>query len=80
MSGVQAVFQILGSIWNGFFGLETPFFGLTFKQIFIGFFVVVISIRILWDLLGLGAAVVNNASNLGQRAANRIRSNRRKKD
>lgn len=76
MSGVEAVFRILGEIWNGFFGLTSPFFGLTFKQIFVGFFVVVISIRILWDLLGLGAAAINTTTNISRSAVNRSRSRR----
>lgn len=76
MSAAEAVLRILGSIWNGFFSLESPFFGLTFKQIFVGFFVVVISIRILWDLLGLGAAAIDTASGIGRRAVGRSRYNR----
>lgn len=76
MNVVQAVMQILGSIWNGIFGLTSPFFGLTFKQIFVGLFVVIISIRILWDLLGLGAAVIDNVTYIGQRAVRHSRSSR----
>lgn len=64
MSGVQAFLEIVKSIWDGFFSLTSPFFGLTFKQIFIGLFVVLVSIRLLWDLLGLGSAVVNNATSI----------------
>lgn len=76
MSAVQAVLQIIGSIWNGLFGLESPFFGLTFKQIFIGLFVVIISIRVLWDLLGLGAAAIDTTTYIGRRVASRSRRNK----
>lgn len=60
MNTVRAVMQIFGAIWDGFFGLTSPFFNLTFKQIFIGIFVVLFSVTILWHLLGIGGSVFND--------------------
>lgn len=74
MSAPQAFLQIVKSIWDGFFALTSPFFGLTFKQIFIGLFVVLVSIRLLWDLLGLGSAVVNDVTSLGTQGLRSARS------
>lgn len=67
MSGIQFVMEVLRSIWNGFFGLEWPGVGLTFGQVFIGAFVVFISMRILLSLLGLGAGAVNMISHRDKR-------------
>lgn len=80
MSAVEAIFTIIKEIWNGLFGLESPFFGLTFKQIFIGLFVVIISIRVLWDLLGLGAAAIDTATGIGKRAVGHSRYTRSRRD
>lgn len=68
MNPIQAFLQILGSIWDGLFGLTSPFWGLTFKQIFVGLFVVLISIRVLFPLLGIGAGVLNNVTSIASRA------------
>lgn len=74
MTAMQGFMTILGQIWNGIFGLQSPFWGLTFKQIFVGLFVVLISIRVLFPLLGLGAGVLNNVSSLASRRAKSSRS------
>lgn len=58
MEGLQLTMDILTAIWHGFFSLEWPGIGLTVAQVFVGAFVVFISMRILWSLLGLGAGAV----------------------
>lgn len=68
MSAIQGFMQILSQVWNDLFGLTSPFWGLTFKQIFSGLFVVLISIRVLFPLLGIGAGVLNNVTSLASRA------------
>lgn len=60
MNVVQAFLQILKAIWDGFFSLRSPFFDLTFKQIFIGIFIVLFSVTILWQLLGIGGSIFND--------------------
>lgn len=66
MSAVQGFMTVLKSIWDGFFSLTSPFFDLTFKQIFLGLFVVLISARILFPLLGIGSSVIDNTVNIAR--------------
>ena len=56
------ILEFFSSIWQLFEEVTVPLINITFAQLWIGVFVVSISISILRPLLGIGAGAVNNIS------------------
>lgn len=52
--------SFLASVWDLFTNVNVPVLNITFAQLWLGIFVVGVSIMILRPLLGIGAGAVNN--------------------
>lgn len=57
-------------IWRLFSSVPVPGLGISFAQLWIGVFVVAVSISILRPLLGIGASAVKNIAGVGKRSLN----------
>lgn len=68
MSLASFLASFLSAVW-GLFSIESPLFGLSFGAITVGTFLVSITLRILWPLLGLGGSAVNVALHTPSRLA-----------
>lgn len=76
MDGVIEVLVVLAEVWRLFESVEVPGFGIKFSTLWIGFFVVNLSISILHFLMS-----IENIYSFGNRVSNRIKyfSNRKRK-
>lgn len=57
MENISAIFTVINSIWNNLFGLSWPGLSISFKAVFIGSFIVTVSIYILKFIFGIGVSV-----------------------
>lgn len=60
--------QFLSDCWRMFTDVEVPGIGITFAQLYLGVFVVGLSIAILRPLLGIGGGFINLISGAGKSA------------
>lgn len=73
---MSEVLQFFRSLWDIFEEVQVPLLNISFSQLYLGAFVVSVSIAILRPLLGIGAGAVNNISR-GLSSARRRASARR---
>ena len=57
---MSSVTSLLASFWRLFSSLRVPLLGISFAELYLGAFVVTLSIKILFPLLGIGADSVRN--------------------
>lgn len=72
---VGQITQTLASFWNLFTEIRVPGLGISFSTLYLGFFAVAVSIKLLSPLLGIGGNVANGPV----RAGRSIRSERARK-
>lgn len=71
------VTSFLSSIWQLFEDVDVPGLGISFAQLWIGAFVVALSIVILRPLLGIGVGASRFITGVGKRGISRFRNRKR---
>lgn len=57
---MSSIYTIFTDVWNKFFGVVEPHLGISFGSIYLGVFVVGVSLRVLMPLIGVGGAGFNS--------------------
>lgn len=57
MESITKIFTAIDAVWNGIFAIHWPGLSISFRAIFIGSFIILVSVYILKWIFGIGVSV-----------------------